>query len=389
MSKKIYLNRLITVYLTVVLILSVFTFENPIMNAADTKTAKIIVKVNGKTVNFPYAPTIISNVIFAPAGVLIKSLGGSYKYNLKTKTITITKSKISVIFKLDSKSVKVNGKTENISAVPRLNKVPFIPVKFIGEKLGYSKYTFDEKTNIVNLKNYNPTPTPVTPINIYIAGDSTAETRSESSYPAMGFGQVLGRSFDKNVIVNNCAISGYSSKSFADLGNLDDILGVIKPGDYLFICFGHNDQKPSLSLHTEPYKSYQTYLLKYINGARRKKAIPVLITSVNRRTFLDNGKLDDSLGDYPDAMIQLGKRLKVPVIDLNGKSKILFEALGPEKTKELFLWLKPGEYPSYPDGIEDNSHFQEKGAIEICKIIAEGIKEVVGPPLSQHILTTN
>ncbi len=227
-------------------------------------------------------------------------------------------------------------------------------------------------------------PEPEFPPRIFIVGDSTACNYPQSQAPRAGWGQILQEFFADEVEVVNAAASGRSSKSFIAEQRLEKVLSSIEPGDYLFIQFGHNDQKPEVERHTDPFTTYQEYLSNYINGAREKGAIPILLTPVNRRNFDANGKLKLTHGDYPAAMIQLGKKLNVPVIDIGAKSQVLFEQWGPEGTKRLFLWLKPGEHPNYPEGVEDNTHFCETGAVEIAKLVVEGIREL-DLPLASYL----
>lgn len=221
-------------------------------------------------------------------------------------------------------------------------------------------------------------------IKIFIAGDSTACDYEPSRAPRAGWGQMIGRFFDQNrVVIANRAISGRSSMSFINEGALGGILADIKSGDYLLIQFGHNDaKKEDPSRYTDP-ATYQTYLSQYVNGARQAGANPVLITPVNRRSF-EQGRLVSTHGRYPEAMIALAKKEKVPLIDLTERSRVLFEALGEEKTKELFLWLKPGVSVNYPEGVQDDTHFAEKGAVEIAKLIVQGIKEL-NLPLAKYL----
>jgi lysophospholipase L1-like esterase len=218
-------------------------------------------------------------------------------------------------------------------------------------------------------------------VQLFLAGDSTVAACPEHEFPMAGWGQVLQELFTDGVRVHNEARGGRSSNSFVEEGRLASILARIQPGDYLFIQFGHNDQK---SYGTQPFTSYQSYLTQYIEGARGKGAHPVLITSVNRRKFDENGKLEETLGDYPEAVRQLAKRISVPVIDLWAKTKLLYEACGPEGSKRLFVWLEDGEHPNYPAGIQDDTHFCEDGAREVSRLVIEGIKELE-LPLLVHI----
>ncbi|WP_179136015.1 rhamnogalacturonan acetylesterase [Paenibacillus sp. 32352] len=221
---------------------------------------------------------------------------------------------------------------------------------------------------------------------VYLAGDSTVSNYTADRAPRAGWGQMIGGLLDKQVNVHNAASSGRSSKSFIDEGRLDPILEQIGKGDYLLIQFGHNDEKKEdPSRYTEPNTTYKSFLKQYIDGARNKGAEPVLITPVERNGFDANGRLKDSHRFFTEAMKSLGKELKVPVIDLTAKSKALFEKLGPEATKELFLHLEPGQSPNYPEGVQDNTHFSERGALEMAKLVVEGIVELQ-LPLSRHVI---
>lgn len=213
-------------------------------------------------------------------------------------------------------------------------------------------------------------------INIFLAGDSTVANCPPQEAPMAGWGQVFQTFFSEQVRIYNHAKGGASTNSFIEEGRLKTILDAIKPNDYLFIQFGHNDQK---SYGTEPYTTYQSYLTEYINGAREKSAIPILITSVHRRNFDENGNLVNTLGEYPLSMIQLAKKLDVQLINLLEKTEHLYQSLGMEDSKQLFTWFAPNENPNYPDGIQDNTHFCETGAREVAKLVIEGVKELQLP----------
>lgn len=227
---------------------------------------------------------------------------------------------------------------------------------------------------------------PTKPVIIFLAGDSTVSNYPNSLFPRSGWGQVLPTMLDNEVTIRNFAKRGRSSKSFIQEGRLNSILNSIQKGDYLFIQFGHNDEKVNYpKLFTDPDTTYKSYLKQYIDGARKKGAIPVLITPVQRFSFSSDGRALDTHGRYPAAMKALAKEQNVPVIDLASKSKTLYQQLGAVKTKKLFLWLKAGEYPNYPQGVKDPTHFQEYGAAQIAKLVIEGIEEQ-HLPIENHIL---
>lgn len=217
------------------------------------------------------------------------------------------------------------------------------------------------------------------PVNIFLAGDSTVANCPSHEAPMAGWGQVFQLFFTNDIKVHNYAKGGASSNSFIEEGRLHFILEFIQPQDYLFIQFGHNDQKP---YGTEAFTSYQSYLTEYVTSAREKGAIPIFITSVHRRNFDENKTLINTLGDYPKSMMQLAEKLGVQLIDLWTKTGKLYQSLGPEKSKQLFVWFAANEHPNYPEGIQDNTHFCEHGAFEVGKLVIEGIKELQLPIVS-------
>jgi lysophospholipase L1-like esterase len=218
-------------------------------------------------------------------------------------------------------------------------------------------------------------------IKVFIAGDSTAATKLPEKKPETGWGEMIPSFFTDEVEFVNCAVNGRSTKSFIDEGRLQEISEAISAGDFLFIEFGHNDEKPKEDRHTDPFTTYKSYLTQYIDVARNADAYPVLLTSIQRRSFDESGKIQDTHGDYLVAMRELARELKVPLIDMSNKSIAFFEELGPEKTKEIFLWVKAGENPNYPNGVQDNTHFCENGAKVMANLVVEGILEEKLEPL--------
>ncbi|MFC9711665.1 rhamnogalacturonan acetylesterase [Paenibacillus sp. NPDC056933] len=220
---------------------------------------------------------------------------------------------------------------------------------------------------------------------VFLAGDSTVTDQPESGYPYCGWGQLLPAQFKHDVAVDNHAQSGRSSRSFINEGRLDAMMEYIKPEDFLFIQFGHNDEKPGPERGTEPFTTYKEYLKKYIDAARDAKARPVLVTPVHRRYFADDGTLTDTHGDYIVAVRELAEEEGVPLIDLAERSRLLFEQAGVEGSKEDFMWVLPGEFLNFPAGVEDNTHFQERGAHRLAAQVAEAIRELRLHPLQMYL----
>ena len=233
------------------------------------------------------------------------------------------------------------------------------------------------------LAQTSPDPTkPRTKPVIFVVGDSTSSAYQQSERPRAGWGQALPLLLGPQATVFDYAWSGASSKSFADAGLLDRVLALMQPGDYLLISFGHNDEKVSdPSRGTLPDSTYKEYLGRYIDGARARGGKPVLVTSVERRRFDSFGTAQDSHGAYPQAVRDLAAATGTPLVDLTVSSKELWQKMGPEGTKRQFLFLAPGEHPQYPQGSEDNTHFQAAGALSVARLVARELqqKEIVPP----------
>jgi lysophospholipase L1-like esterase len=204
---------------------------------------------------------------------------------------------------------------------------------------------------------------------IYLAGDSTVVDQYYEPWAA--WGQMLPRFFLPGIVVANHAESGETTKSFVGEHRLAKIMTTMKPGDYLFIQFAHNDMKPgAVSLD-----DYKKLLIDYIAQTRAKGATPVLVTPMNRRTFDDAGKITNSFGPYPDAVREVAAEQKTALIDLNAMSRTLFEAMGPEGTLHAFMHYPENSFPGQTAAIADDTHFNSYGAYELARCIVHGIRE--------------
>lgn len=206
-------------------------------------------------------------------------------------------------------------------------------------------------------------------ITIYLVGDSTMSIKEKRYYPETGWGMPFVHFFDSSVTVDNRAKNGRSTKSFVEENLWQPVVSKLNEGDYVFIQFGHNDEvKEKVGRYTT-LSEFKTNLLRYVNDSRTKKAIPILLTPVARRKFDERGKVVETHPLYSDAVREVAKQNKVPLIDLDKKSQELLQDLGPETSKYLFLQLEPGEHPNYPEGKDDNTHFSEWGARKIAQIV--------------------
>lgn len=203
-------------------------------------------------------------------------------------------------------------------------------------------------------------------VNLYTIGDSTMANKKAKVYPETGWAQVLDQFFDSQVIVHNHAVNGRSSKSFINQGRWQVVLDSLQKGDYVFIQFGHNDQKShDTTRYTTPFGTYTENLTKFINETREKDAIPVLFTSIVRRKFV-NDTLVDTHTDYPVAVRQLAVELNVPVIDLQKMTEDLVKSLGDEPSKALYLWVDSTDI--YPKPRKDNTHLCVEGAKKVASL---------------------
>jgi lysophospholipase L1-like esterase len=214
-------------------------------------------------------------------------------------------------------------------------------------------------------------------LTIYLIGDSTMSDKPDPQRnPERGWGQMLPQFFSEQVTIKNFAVNGRSTKSFIDEGRWTAVRSEMKRGDYVFIQFGHNDQKIKDSLrYTNPLTAYRYNLIQFVTEAKDKGAIPVLFSPIVRRKFNEYGVLTDTHGLYPLIMRQVATELNVPFVDLHYKSERLVISKGPEQSKELYLWIGPGRHPMYPEGKQDDTHFSVTGATEMARLAVEGVNE--------------
>lgn len=211
---------------------------------------------------------------------------------------------------------------------------------------------------------------------IYLAGDSTVCDYKKDKAPMTGWGQALKDFSKPGVKVVNLAVGGRSTKSFQTEGRWKKLVDALQPGDFVFIQFGHNDQKKDKpAIYAEAATDYRANLEKFIADVRAKKATPILCTPVSRRHFSSNGEFRQSLGDYPKVVRETAKAQKVALIDLNAFTEKLFRAEGPENSKKYLTIVAPGEYPGYPKGAKDNTHFSYLGAAAVAKEVVRSAKE--------------
>ncbi|HET7179113.1 MAG TPA: rhamnogalacturonan acetylesterase [Chryseosolibacter sp.] len=210
-------------------------------------------------------------------------------------------------------------------------------------------------------------------ITVYLIGDSTMADKRPDAFPETGWGMPFKTFFDASVTVDNRAKNGRSTRSFIAENLWQPVVDQLKEGDYVFIQFGHNDEvKSKTDRYTNP-QDFKKNLVRFITETRSKKAIPVLLTPVTRRQFDDAGKVRETHPEYSPLVAEVAKETNVAFIDLDQESRSLLQQFGPEDSRYLFMQLKPGEHPNYPDGRNDNTHFSQFGARKIAQLVLKDI----------------
>ena len=243
---------------------------------------------------------------------------------------------------------------------------------------------------------------------IFIIGDSTAAKKDLSKgSPERGWGMALQCYFGDPIRVDNHAVNGRSSKSFIDEGRWDKVLSLLKPGDYVIIQFGHNDEKPAPDRHTDPGSTFDYNLARFVRETRERGGIPVLMNPVVRRNFrkvapksdddealrsttfkdapkqAEGDSLTDTHGLYAVAPRDVARRMNVHFVDATRITHDLEQGLGVEGSKKLHMWYKPGEHPALPDGRQDNTHYNIYGAHQVARLLADALCQEI-PLLAKY-----
>lgn len=211
---------------------------------------------------------------------------------------------------------------------------------------------------------------------LYLVGDSTVTDQPYE--PAASWGQMLpyfftAPLFTGEVAIANHAESGETMKSFISAGRFAKVLERMKAGDYLLIQFGHNDQKKQWpQTYVEATTTYKDYLKVFIAEARLRGATPVLITSMQRRTFDGKGKIVNSHGLYPQAVREVAQEKNLTLIDLDKMSVQLYETLGVNKAPLAFN-----------DNGKDATHHNNYGAYQLAHCVTESIRQSSLPLAAQ------
>lgn len=208
---------------------------------------------------------------------------------------------------------------------------------------------------------------------VFLCGNSTVV--DQDNEPWASWGQMVTRFFTDSVCFANYAESGESANTFISAGRLKKALTQMKPGDYIFMEFGHNDQKQK-GPGKGAFYSFMTSLKTFVDEARARGVQPVLVTPTQRRSFDENGKIKDTHLDFPDAVRWLAEKENIPLVDLHAMTRILYEAMGVEESKRAFVHYPANTYPGQNRVLADNTHFNPYGAYQIAQCVIEGMKKV-------------
>ena len=258
----------------------------------------------------------------------------------------------------DGSAVKIKPREKN-----KLNWDDKLTIEFNGDAPAVSEMKIERIDNV-------PT--------VYLIGNSTVV--DQDFEPWASWGQMITRWFDDGISFANYAESGERASSFIGANRFKKIHSLLKNGDYVFIEFGHNDQKEK-GPGKGAYYNFSTHLKEMTDMARAKGATVIFVTPTQRRSFDKNGKIKETHGDYPDAMRAVAKRENVQVIELHDMTRTFYETMGVENSKKAFVHYKKGSFPGMDKDMEDNTHFNPYGAYELAKCIIEGMKQLNLPLL--------
>ena len=263
---------------------------------------------------------------------------------------------------LVNKRTPIIGKNERVRIKPRekkkLNWDDKLTLEFNGEAPVCRWITIERDT--------------VAPT-VFLCGNSTVV--DQDNEPWASWGQMVPRFFNDKVCFANYAESGETASTFIGAKRLAKALTQMKKGDYIFMEFGHNDQKQKRP-GSGAYYNYATALKTFIDEARLRGATPILVTPTQRRRFDESGKIMETHGDYPAAMAWVAQREKVQLIDLHQMTRVLFESLGVENSKKALAHYPAGTYPGQTRALADNTHFNTYGAYEVAKCVIEGMRKL-------------
>ncbi|WP_339898606.1 rhamnogalacturonan acetylesterase [uncultured Gilvimarinus sp.] len=218
---------------------------------------------------------------------------------------------------------------------------------------------------------------------VFMAGDSTMSIKEVKDYPETGWGVPFSYFFADNIVVDNRARNGRSTRTFKSEGRWQGIMDALQPGDYVFIQFGHNDQSEHKKDRYTPPADFSKNLEGFVADVRGKKAEPILLTPITRRYFNEQGVIDPTHGVYADLVREVAASQKVTLLDMEAITREYFQAMGDEFSALRFMHIAPDLHPNYPIGVTDDTHLNHLGAREVAQLVLTELKRQQHPLAKQ------
>jgi len=321
--------------------------------------------------------------IFTPFFFSVKVPDGNYKLTLDLGS---KKSQANTTVRAENRRLMAEnvetrkGETKTVSFIvnkrnPRIDEKSSVLLK--PREKSYlnwdNKLTVEITGEAPAVQRITVEPADSTVTTIYLCGNSTVVDHDKE--PWASWGQMIPRWFDDNVAISNHAESGLSTSTFLGHKRLDKIMTTLRPGDWVMVEFGHNDEKEKRP-GSGAWYNFAHNLKIFVDRVRKAGGNIVFVTPTQRRNFLeDRMTIRDTHGDFPAAMKAVAAREGVPVIDLNQMTREFFETLGYENSKRSLVHYPANTFPGQADPLEDNTHFNPYGAYEIAKMVVMGMKK--------------
>lgn len=213
---------------------------------------------------------------------------------------------------------------------------------------------------------------------IFLIGGSTMASYPVTR-PVVGWGQMLPKFFKDPKQIDNRALSGRSTKSFIDQGHWAEVIGDMRAGDFLIMCWGTNDSASDPSRKTDPRGDFTTNLKRFIAETRAKGTTPILATQVAHRRWDANGQWNESASEYVIVNRELAASEHIPLMEMYERTTALEKSLGKEGSIALHLYLEPGKSDSYPNGSKDDTHYNAAGATKVAELAVDEIRRLKLP----------
>ena len=235
---------------------------------------------------------------------------------------------------------------------------------------------------------------------VYIISDSIVQTYFDHERPQSGWGEhiyyylfpdrraTIQRDFggsaaqsrtitstDGTLVIHNRALGGRSSKSYINEGRYNEVFREIRPGDYLIFQMGPNDASANRPMRYEGLEGYLEWVDRYITGSVDRGVIPFIVSPTPSYDFTDEHTMFLSFGDYGELAMRYAEEHEVAHVDLGVIGQALAERIGRDNARAFHMKLSAGQYPNFPDGINDKTHLSLLGARKYAGIVAQGFAE--------------